>query len=55
MKKEVVPVTNADMIRHMNDEELSVFLWHFDLEKIARVNDMTVERRKLLDWLQKEI
>ena len=52
---EVAPVTNADMIRHMNNEELSMFLWKFDLEEIARVNDMTIERRKLLDWLQKVI
>lgn len=54
-EKEVAPVTNADMIRHMNNEELSIFLWQFDLEEIACVNDMSLERRNLLDWLQKVI
>ena len=48
--------TYADMIREMTDDELSEFLWQFDLEEVARDSAFPsfITRRKLLEWLQKE-
>lgn len=48
-----VPVTNADRIRSMSDEELSVFLWQFEVDVVAREDDGFIVRRKLTEWLQK--
>ena len=36
----------------MNDEELSEFLWGFDLEEIARASEHHLERRKITEWLK---
>ena len=44
--------TNADRIRAMSDEELSVFLWEFDKEEIARATEYALERRKIMEWLK---
>lgn len=53
---EKVPMTNADRIRTMNDDELSVFLWNFRLEDVAtgKVGDFGPHmfRRRLKEWLQ---
>ena len=46
------PKTNADRIRAMSDEELSVFLWEFDKEEIARTTENVLERRKITEWLK---
>ena len=46
------PMTNADRIRSMSDEELSVFLWGFDKEEIAREGEFFLTRRKITEWLQ---
>ena len=46
------PVTNADKIRAMSDEELSVFLWEFDKEETARATEYALERRKIMEWLK---
>lgn len=48
---EEVP-TNADKIRAMNDEELSEFLWQFDIEEVAREDNYWLTRRKLCEWLK---
>lgn len=48
----VPPMTNADRIRAMSDEELSVFLWEFEKEEIARANEYALERRKITEWLK---
>lgn len=46
-------VSNADRIRAMSDEELSVFLWSFDVVDIAMEEDGTaLLRPKLTKWLQ---
>ena len=45
-------LTNADRIRAMSDEELSVFLWEFDKEEIARATEYALERRKITEWLK---
>ena len=50
-----VPVTNADRIRNMSDEELSVFLWRFDLEEVAREDGGFLVRKKITEWLQKPV
>lgn len=44
--------TNADKIRAMNDEELSEFLWQFDIEEVAREDEYWLTRRKLIEWLK---
>ena len=44
--------TNADRIRAMSDEELSVFLWKFDREEVARKTEYALERRKITEWLK---
>lgn len=44
--------TNADMLREMTDEELSNFLWQFDLEEVARDTEFFITRKRLLEWLQ---
>lgn len=44
--------TNADRIRAMSDEELSVFLWCFEREEICRESEYFITRRKLDEWLQ---
>lgn len=53
---EKVPMTNADRIRTMNDDELSVFLWNFRLEDVAtgKVGDFGPHlfRKCLKEWLQ---
>ena len=46
------PITNADRIRAMSDEEMSVFLWEFDKEEIARATEYALERRKIIEWLK---
>jgi hypothetical protein len=46
------PMTNADRIRAMSDEELSVFLWEFEKEEIARATEYALERRKITEWLK---
>lgn len=51
-----VPMTNADCIRGMSDEELAVFLWNFQLEDVAtgKVEDFGPHlfRKFLKEWLQ---
>ena len=49
--------TNADMIREMTDDELSQFLWQFDLEEAARDDTFRhfITRPKLLEWLQSPV
>ena len=44
--------TNADRIRAMSDDELSVFLWEFEKEEIARATEYALERRKITEWLK---
>ena len=44
--------SNADKIRAMSDEELSVFLWEFDKEETARTTEYALERRKITEWLK---
>lgn len=45
--------SNADHIREMTDEELSEFLWQFDLDKVAYDDKYPAYTRiKLLEWLQ---
>ena len=44
--------SNADHIREMTDEELSEFLWQFDLDEVAREEEYFLTRRKLSAWLQ---
>ena len=46
------PQTNADRIRAMSDEELSVFFWEFDKEETARTTEYALERRKITEWLK---
>lgn len=51
-------VTNADRIRAMSDEELSVFLWEFELEDVS--TEVTTEgkwivRRQLDSWLKQPV
>ena len=46
------PDTNAGRIRAMSDEELSVFLWGFEKEEIARTTEHALERRKITEWLK---
>lgn len=49
-------VTNADRIRAMSDEELSVFLWSFDVVDVAMEEDGTaLLRPKLTKWLQQPV
>lgn len=47
--------TNADKIRAMNDDELSEFLWQFDIEEVAREDNYWLTRRKLIEWLQQSV
>lgn len=47
--------TNADRIRAMSDEELSVFLWEFEKEEIARATEYALERRKITEWLKQPV
>lgn len=49
--------TNADHIREMTDEELSQFLWQFDLEETARDGTFRhfITLTKLLEWLQSPV
>lgn len=44
--------TNGDKIRAMNDDELSEFLWQFDIEEVAREDNYWLTRRKLIEWLK---
>lgn len=46
------PLTNADRIRAMDIEELSRFLWTFDVDEVATEEDFLITRRKLIEWLQ---
>lgn len=46
------PKTNADRIRAMSDEELSVFLWKFEREDTCRDGEYFITRRKLDEWLK---
>lgn len=59
----VKPITNADRIRSMTDEELADFLWSRDIdivEKASRAVEFTyhcdedVCRKNILDWLKEE-
>ena len=50
-----VPMTNADRIRSMSDEELSEFLWQFELEEVAREGEYFIHRKKLIEWLQEPV
>lgn len=45
-------VSNADVIRSMTDEELSWFLWTFDVDEVACEEDFLVTRKKLTKWLK---
>ena len=45
-------ITNADKIRSLSDEELSNFLWRFELEDVAREDGYMLTRRELCKWLQ---
>ena len=47
--------TNADGIRAMNDEQLSMFLWRFDREELARESDCMITRVQILKWLQQPV
>lgn len=47
--------TNADKIRAMSDEELSEFLWQFDIEEVAREEEHWLTRRKLTEWLMQPV
>ena len=50
------PMTNADRIRAMSDEELSEFLWCFDLEEVSReASTDWIVRRQLVKWLQQPV
>lgn len=45
--------TNADRIRAMSDEELSVFLWEFDIHEVAR-DGYFLSKKKITEWLNSE-
>lgn len=47
--------TNGDKIRAMNDDELSEFLWQFDIEEVAREDNYWLTRRKLIKWLKQHV
>lgn len=49
------PLTNGDRIRAMNDEQLSMFLWRFDREELARESDCVITRVQILKWLQQHV
>ena len=60
---EVLPMTNADRIRAMSDEELAQFIWNRDIDiveksAVAGHFTFTVDReecfKNVLDWLKKE-
>lgn len=44
--------TNADRIRAMSDDELSVYLWEFEREDTCRDGEYFIKRRKLDEWLK---
>ena len=50
------PMTNADRIRAMNDEELAEFLWNFNLADVSTVKmgefGPHMFRYRLKEWLQ---
>lgn len=50
------PMTNADRIRAMSDEELAEFLWDFDLAAVSTVKmgefGPHMFRYRLKEWLQ---
>lgn len=48
-------VTNADRIRAMSDEELSEFLWDFELEDVATDDHRMIVRRQLDSWLMQPV
>ena len=54
-EKKKEPKTNADKIRAMNDEALSVFLWCFEREELARESDCILTRTQILNWLQSPV
>jgi hypothetical protein len=39
----------------MNDDELSKFLWQFDIEEVAREDNYWLTRRKLIEWLKQPV
>ena len=51
-KEEKQPKTNADRIRAMSDEELSVFLWGFEKQEIAMDGEYFLNRNKITEWLK---
>ena len=50
------PMTNADRIRSMSDEELAEFLWYFNLADVSTVKmgefGPHMFRHRLKEWLQ---
>ena len=54
--KKVEPLTNADKIRSMSDEELAEFLWDFNLADVSTVKmgefGPHMFRYRLKEWLQ---
>lgn len=58
------PMTNADRIRAMSDEELAQFIWNRDIDIVEKASvagqfTFTVDREKcfknVLEWLKKEV
>ena len=48
--------TNADRIRAMSDEELSEFLWCFELEEVSKDESTDwLVRRQLDKWLKQPV
>ena len=58
-QREQQPKTNADRIRAMTDEELSLFLWSFNAEDYSleeTCGDVGIcTHRKLEDWLKQPV
>lgn len=46
------PLTNADRIRAMTDEELADFLWGFDYEAASKECEGVCTLRRLISWLK---
>ena len=56
LTKKMEPLTNADKIRSMSDEELAEFLWDFNLADVSTVKmgefGPHMFRYRLKEWLQ---
>ena len=49
---EAVPMTNADYIRSMSDEELADHFWGFDYKDYSLEDGVALTKRQLLKWFK---